>query len=236
MNPVTAIQSRKNRYAVRAKVTERKLREMVRLFARHVEASHIAEEIEVSRGTVNEYLRKIRMLLARRSVLEAARQVDGQGTRGVFSVHPVSRSRINDAELPVDVMRGVVQTDRRVTAEVMPGQDREVLKALRKGRMAVRGWEHDGCMRRLCLSVDLRCQVLDQNEIVQRLSLEEVGSAESIRLFLAYLQIRLAKLRGVPLDTFHLHLKECEYRFNVAVQGGSLSRRILALLRENPLQ
>ncbi|WP_459936074.1 hypothetical protein [Desulfonatronum parangueonense] len=56
-----------------------------------------------------------------------------------------------------------------------------------------------------------------------------------VGLFLAYLRTRLSRLRGICPDTLRLHLKECEFRFNNARAGGSLSRRILAILRERPL-
>ena len=44
---------------------------------------------------------------------------------------------------------------------------------------------------------------------------------------------KLAKFNGVPRQTFLLHLKECEFRFNYRAED--LSDRILTLLKENPL-
>jgi len=35
-----------------------------------------------------------------------------------------------------------------------------------------------------------------------------------IESFRSYAKRRLAKFKGVPRHTFHLHLKECEFRFN----------------------
>jgi transposase-like protein len=46
-------------------------------------------------------------------------------------------------------------------------------------------------------------------------------------------KVRLAKFKGVPKHTFHLHLKETEWRFNH--RGSNKVRTLLRYLRENPL-
>ena len=50
-----------------------------------------------------------------------------------------------------------------------------------------------------------------------------------IESFRSYAKRRLAKFNSVPRQTFHLHLKECEFRFNHREEN--LSDRILTLLR-----
>jgi len=54
-----------------------------------------------------------------------------------------------------------------------------------------------------------------------------------IESFWSYAKRRLAKFNGVLRQTFHLHLKECEFRFHHREEN--TSDRILTLLRENPL-
>ena len=56
---------------------------------------------------------------------------------------------------------------------------------------------------------------------------------DGIESFWSYAKRKLAKFNGVPRQTFHLHLKECEFRFNHREEN--LSDRILTLLKENPL-
>jgi transposase-like protein len=46
-------------------------------------------------------------------------------------------------------------------------------------------------------------------------------------------KVRLAKFKGVPKQTFHLYLKETEWRFNQ--RGSNKVRLLLRYLRENPL-
>ena len=54
-----------------------------------------------------------------------------------------------------------------------------------------------------------------------------------IESFWGYAKRRLAKFNGVPGDTFYLHLKESEFRFNH--RRGNLYATLLDLLKRNPL-
>jgi len=54
-----------------------------------------------------------------------------------------------------------------------------------------------------------------------------------IESFWSYAKRRLHKFNGVSKNTFYLHLKECEWRFNN--RSKNLYLELLKLLRENPL-
>ncbi len=235
-NPLKRIKTMKNRYAARAKLSEHDLRDIVRLFSRNREAAHIAREIEMSRTTVNAYLRKIRLAIAEQCVLESATASAKRSVGLIFSVQPVVRPKKGAGTAPCEVLRGLVRGDGQISAEALPGKDTEVLRILRKGRLIMNGWEHMEGVRQFSRQIDLDFQSLDQAEILAHVSgKNKPSSMETIQLFLAYLRSRMACLRGVHLETFRLHLKESEFRFNVAAQGGYLSRRVLAILRGRPL-
>ncbi|MBU2590620.1 MAG: IS1595 family transposase, partial [Nitrospinae bacterium] len=51
--------------------------------------------------------------------------------------------------------------------------------------------------------------------------------------FWGYAKTRLSGFRGMSKKTFHLHLKECEFRFNN--RGGDLYFLILKIIRKCPL-
>ena len=46
-------------------------------------------------------------------------------------------------------------------------------------------------------------------------------------------KVRLAKFKGLPKHTFHLHLKETEWRFNN--RASNKVRLLLTYLRKSPL-
>jgi transposase-like protein len=54
-----------------------------------------------------------------------------------------------------------------------------------------------------------------------------------IESFWGYAKRRLAKFNGVSGNTFYLHLKETEYRFNH--RRGNLYAAMLKLLKRDPL-
>jgi transposase-like protein len=68
-------------------------------------------------------------------------------------------------------------------------------------------------------------------------SVDEFANADSningIESFWSSAKRRLQKFNGVRKDTFNLHLKECEYRFNH--RNENLYRTLLTLLKKYPL-
>ena len=56
--------TRKNKYAKSAKLSERKFRELIKLFSVDLDASQIAKVTGLNRNTVNRYLKAIRKRIA----------------------------------------------------------------------------------------------------------------------------------------------------------------------------
>jgi transposase-like protein len=54
-----------------------------------------------------------------------------------------------------------------------------------------------------------------------------------IKGFWGMAKVRMAKFKGLPKHTFHLHLKETEWRYNH--RYSNTYRILLTYLRENPL-
>ena len=51
-----------------------------------------------------------------------------------------------------------------------------------------------------------------------------------------YAKHRLAKFRGISKNNFILHLKETEFRYNTTLQNQNLCKKLLFLIRQNPLR
>ena len=56
---------------------------------------------------------------------------------------------------------------------------------------------------------------------------------DGIESFWGYAKSRLVKYQGVPKEDFYLHLRECEFRFNM--RGRDMYKFMLRELRERPL-
>lgn len=57
-----------------------------------------------------------------------------------------------------------------------------------------------------------------------------------IENFWGYCKLRLSKFKGIKRDNFILHLKECEFRYNINKDDKDLYQILLKLIRENPLK
>ena len=57
-----------------------------------------------------------------------------------------------------------------------------------------------------------------------------------IENFWGYAKHRLSKFRGISKNNFILHLKETEFRYNTKIQNQNLYKKLLFLIRENPLK
>ena len=55
-----------------------------------------------------------------------------------------------------------------------------------------------------------------------------------IENFWGVAKVRLSKFRGMDKETFYLHLKECEFRFNY--KRDNLYRLVLKMMKNNPFK
>ena len=57
-----------------------------------------------------------------------------------------------------------------------------------------------------------------------------------IENFWGYAKTRLAKFRGLKKETFWLHLKERQFRYNAKAKGKDLCKILLGMIRNKPLK
>jgi transposase len=69
--------------------------------------------------------------------------------------------------------------------------------------------------------------------IIPRTSSRGRAHINGIEGFWGLAKVRLAKFKGLPKQTFHLHLKETEWRYNH--RSADKPKLLLSYLRENPL-
>ena len=222
----------KNRYAIRARISERQFRQIVRLFALDLDATQIAALSGLNRNTINRYLRGIRVRIAEYCELQSpfageievdesyfgARRIKGKRGRGAFSKTAVF---------------GVFKRNGCVYTEIVPDCSKTTLQRIIRGRVALDSVIHSDGWRGYNGLVDvgygkhLRVNH-GQDEFVRGRS-----HINGIEGFWGFAKSRLNQFRGMNKHTFYLHLKECEFRFNHRKQD--LYHLILKLCREKPL-
>src|SRR5436853_3027235 len=222
-----------NRYYQRSKISERKVRQLVRHFALDLTASHAAKLTGLSRRSVTSIFLKIRERISE----EAQRaspfsNCEVEVDESYFGARRVRGKRGRGASGKTIVF-GIFKRNGCVYTEIVPDCKKSTLQAIIRGRVSIGavtnsdGWRaYDGLVD-VGYSKHYRVNH-GNNEFVQ--GTHHVNGIES---FWSYSKRRLQKFNGVSSRTFYLHLKECEYRFNN--RNKDLSRLLLKLLERYPL-
>lgn len=222
----------KNRYARRARISERQFRRLVRLFALDLDATQIAELSGLNRNTVNRYLRGIRERIA--AFCEASAPFAGEieVDESFFGPRRVKGRRGRGA-YGKTVVFGVFKRNGSVFTEIVPDCSKATLQGIIRGRVALDsviysdGWRGYNGLVDVGYGKHLRIDH-GSDEFVR-------GQAHinGIEGFWGFAKSRLTRFRGMSKDTFYLHLKECEFRFNHRRQD--LYPLLLELCRKQPL-
>jgi transposase-like protein len=221
-----------NRYYRRSKISERKTRQIIRCFALDLTAAKTAELVGLTRKSVNQIYLKIR----RRVAEEAMRASPFAGVVEVdesyFGAKRV-RGRRGRGALGKTIVFGIFKRNGSVYTEIVPDCSKKTLQAIIRGRVKPEtvihsdGWRgYDGLVD-VGYSKHFRVSHSDNQFAIGS---NHVNGIES---FWSSAKRRLQKFNGLPPHTFHLHLKECEYRFNNRKKN--LFQLLIKLLENNPL-
>jgi transposase-like protein len=225
----------KNRYLVRAQISEAAFRRFLRHAAADLMAVQIAQLTGMNRNTVN------RLLNALRRAMPAACQADSpfSGTVEVdesyFGPRRVKGKAGRGAGRKTIVF-GLFKRKGKVYTELVPDCSKAVLQRVIRGKVALDSVICSDHWRGYAGLVDLGYQKhlrVDhgRDEFVHRRN--RANHINGIEGFWGYAKARLARFRGMARQTFLLHLKECEFRFNHRDQD--LYRVLLKLCRKHPL-
>jgi len=220
-------------YFRRSKLTEARFRQILRLFSLDLTASDCARLSGVSVRSVNEIYLRLRERLAyecerRRPFKGGEVEVD----ESYFGPRRVRGKRGRGAGGKTIVF-GIFKRDGRVYTEIVPGCSKKTLQAVIRGKIKPNvvvhsdGWRgYDGLVD---VGYEKHLRIHHGRNQFAR-GTRHINGTES---FWGYAKRRLAKFNGVPGQTFYLHLKETEYRFNL--RRGDLYDTLLKMLRRDPL-
>lgn len=221
----------KNKYVTNSHLSERKFGELPRLFCADVTTLSAASPTGLNRDTVNRHHGMPRARIAEACEADSpfdgeaeageshfgARRARGRGARGeAIAFGPPERGGKVCTRIVPDVARG---TSMRVIEGKMPKDPIMCTDGFAPCDGLV-GW---GCKR--------HCRVSrGENGSVERGNPgNRINGVES---FWGYAKDRLVKYQGIPEEDFYLHLRECEFRFDM--RGRDMYRFMLRELRERP--
>jgi transposase-like protein len=198
---------------IRAQISRAKFRQILRLFALDLTASQIAVLSHLNRNTVNRYLTLTRSLIADFCEQESPFFGEVECDESYFGSRYKKGKRGRGAVENKHIVFGIFKRNGRVYTEIVKNVKAKTLQAIIKGRVDLQSIVYTDGFRAYDSIVHLGYQkhyrIYHQTNYVQ-------GDVHinGIEGFWGYAKVRLVKFRGLSKNTFYLHLKECEFRFN----------------------
>jgi transposase len=222
----------KNKYARRSRISERKFRELIKYYALDVDAGRIALLCKLNRNTVNRYLMLIRIRIAELCEKESWLKGEIEVDESYFGARRVRGKRGRGAGRKTPVF-GILQRGGKVYTEIVPDCSRARLQAVIRGKVSINSVIHSDGWGGYDGLVDLGYRKHFRVQHGEGEFAKGKNHINGIESFWSFAKARLLKFHGVPIETFYLHLKECEFRFNYRQEG--LYAILLELIRNQSL-
>ena len=222
----------KNRYFRRSKLSEAKLRQILRYFAMDLTATDCAELSGISVRSINTIYLRLRERMAEQCEKVSPLGGELEADESYFGPRRVRGLRGRGAGRKT-VVFSLLKRGDSVYTEIVPDATKRTLQAIIRGKADIASIIHTDRWRGydglVDVGFDKHLRVNHGNNEFARGSVHVNG----IESFWSYAKRRMVQFNGVPRHTFYLHLKETEFRFNH--RHGSLYKALLSLLRNNPL-
>lgn len=221
----------KNKYAHRSRISEAKIREIVRYFSTDLTALQAAELSGLNRNTINRFYLALRTRIL--AACEAQRPMFGiiEVDESWFGAKRVKGKRGRGA-YGKTVVFGVFERAGQVYTEIVSDCSKPTLQGIIRGRVDASAIINSDGWRGYNGLVDLgygHYRVDHGRDEFVRGRVHING----IEGFWGLAKVRLTKFKGLPKHTFHLHLKETEWRYNH--RHSNKYKTLLTYLRENPV-
>lgn len=225
------MKQRKNKYYNRSHISEGKFRELIKCFAMDLNAHNAHQLTNISHRSCKIIYAKLRINIVKFCIDNLAEEGTFELDESYFGAKRVRGKRGRGAAGKTPVF-GLLKRDGKVYVEIVENCSRSQLLPIIQGKILegstihTDGWKgYDG----LILNGYDHYRVFHSaNEFARGKC--HVNGIES---FWSFAKRRMAKFNGLSDQTFYLHLKESEFRFNS--RNSDLYGIILKMLRENPL-
>jgi transposase-like protein len=221
-----------NRYFRFSKISEVKFRSLLRCFALDMTATQTAHMTGLSLRGTNQIFLRLREKLAKECEKNSPFNGDLEADESYFGPCRV-RGRRGRGASGKTIVFGLLKRDDQVYTEIVPNASKATLQAIIRGKASLESVVHTDRWRGYDGLVDLgfdRHLRVNHGDNEFALGPNHINGIES---FWSYAKHRLVKFHGMRKTTFHLHLKETEFRFNQ--RKNNLYKVLLSILRKDPL-
>lgn len=195
-----------------AHISESKLMEILQLFCTDLNATQIAQASEVSRVTVNNYVKFFRVQIAKYCEVQKE-SIFASSEQPVPSTHQHFSERHLKHE-PLAPGVGVIVAGKSLIADPINNINSGFLNEhLKKGNASLDMPEPNGSMKHYNAIIDFERKRMYR---VKEGLLFKKGrhDADEIDFFWKLLKLRIVKMRGLQVSSLYLHVKETEFRYN----------------------
>ena len=222
----------KNRYIKRAKISETKFRQLIKLFVYDLDAKTIASLTHLNRNTVNRYFTLIRKRIAEFCEIQSPVQGEIEVDESYFGGKRIKGKRGRGAYKKTPVF-GIFKRGGKVYTEIVPDCAKATLQGIIRGRVDPDSIIHSDGWRGYNGLVDLGYKKHYRVYHGADQFVHQKSHINGIESFWAFAKGRLIKFHGINASSFYLHLKECEFRFNY--RSKDTYKLLLKMFREKPL-
>ncbi len=229
----------KNKYFIRSRISEAKFREIIKYFSVDLTATQIAVLSKTNRKTINIILKEVRKCIARFCEQESIfKNGEVEMDESYFGARRI-RGRRGRGSYGKTIVFGLKQREGKVYTQVIKNCSKKVIIPLinqRISRSAIvytDGFKtYDGLVN---MGYKKHYRVHHgKNEFAKKEKKKIRNHINGIENFWGLAKVRLSKFRGMNKETFYLHLKECEFRFNY--REDDLYKLLLKMIRNKPLK
>ena len=221
----------KNKYINRSHISEKKFREILKLFVKDFTVCKTAELTSISRVSISNLYQKIRLRILKLCIIDNKVFGEVEIDESYFGARRVRGKRGRGARGKIPVF-GLLKRAGKVHTVIIKNCDKKQLLPIIKGKILEGstvysdGWKsYDG----LVLNGYKHYRIYhSKNEFAR--GKNHINGIES---FWSYTKRRLNKFNGIKKDKFLLHLKESEFRFNN--KHKNIYKMLLENFRQNPL-
>ena len=231
-----------NKYIIRSRISEAKLREIIRFFCLDLEAKKVAEISGVSRNSINKIFKAIRIRIA--EFCEAENPL-GFGEieidESYFGGKRIKGKRGRGASGKIPVF-GMLKRNGKVFTQIVKNCSANELLPIIEKQIDIRNdsvifsdsWKSYDGLADFGYKKHYRVRH-GKNEFAKwELGGKVKNHINGIENFWGLCKVRLVRFRGIHKGTFYLHLKECEFRYNYRKEN--LYKLLLGIIKKSPLQ
>jgi len=224
----------KNSYVKNTRLSEAKIRQIVRCFSLDLTALQTASICKLNRNTVNRIFTLIRDLIVAECEAESPFKGEVEADESYFGPHRVRGKRGRGAGRKTIVF-GLLKREGKVYTEIIPDAKKATIQEIIRGKVLPEsviytdGWRaYDGLVD-VGYDKHFRVKHGENQWVAAESAATHINGIES---FWSYAKRRMAKFNGIPKDRFYSFLKETEFRFNN--KENDLYKVTLKILRDTP--